>query len=111
MAAAFAAEPIAGSRTDRRFVWRDQSHDLKIETAFGRSLCLSGYRSRLSPDHLKKIRPGSLRARSYMARFTSDLLPSWFHIVTASVAVKLLTVALSPRRVFFRSLPHGAATR
>jgi len=25
--------------------------------------------------------------------------------------VKLLTIALSPRRVFLRSLPHGAATR
>jgi len=25
--------------------------------------------------------------------------------------VKLLTIALSPRRVFLRTLPHGAATR
>jgi hypothetical protein len=69
---------------DRRSVWRDQSHDLKIETAFGRSFLFVRVCSRLSPDHLKHNQAGIAPGPTYTARgLHPTVLPSWFHIVTA----------------------------
>jgi hypothetical protein len=67
---------------DRRFVWRDQSHDLKIETAFGRSFFCPGIARDSHPITSKKSGPGFLRDPTYTAcGVHPTALPSWFHIV------------------------------
>jgi hypothetical protein len=65
-----------------------------METAFGRSFFLSGYRSRLSPDHLKTNQAGIAPGPTYTARGVHPTaLPSSFYIVTTIAAVKLPAAA------------------